>query len=298
MPERSGASRIMAEPLHFLVADSEPADDRRERRRHVGRSSGETYLSRLAQLVPGSKLDRVTPADADAALPTGADLAGYDAVILTGSPLHLYQETPETRREIDFMRQIFRSGTPAFGSCAGLQVATVAAGGTVRAKRAREAAFARRITPTDAGLRHQLLAGRPASFDALAIHSDEVESLPDGAVTLATNSNTPVQAVEIRWDGGVFWGVQYHPELSLHEIAVALRRQADALVTEGVVNSRGTLDSHAELIAELGTDPDRRDLAWRLGIDREITDPTRRTREITNFVEHLVRPTRSARGRE
>jgi GMP synthase (glutamine-hydrolysing) len=225
----------MSAALRFLVAESEPPEAREKRRESVGRSSGETYLAVLQELAPGAACHRVKPADVGAALPDGETLAGYDGVFLTGSPLHLYQETPETRREVAFMRAVFASGTPAFGSCAGLQVATVAAGGTVRRNtRGREAAFARRITPTYAGAAHPLLAGRPAAYDAPAVHTDEVDTLPDGAVLLASNRVTRVQAAEIRWEGGIFWGVQYHPEISLREVAAAVRRHAGELILEGL----------------------------------------------------------------
>ena len=117
--------------LRFLVAESEPPEARESRRESVGRSSGETYLDTLLSLAPGADCHRIKPADAGARLPAGASLAGYDGVFLTGSPLHLYRETPQARRVIEFMRAVFASGTPSFGSCAGLQVASVAAGGTV-----------------------------------------------------------------------------------------------------------------------------------------------------------------------
>lgn len=283
-------------PLLFLVAESEPPEAREARRRSVGRSSGETYLAVLRELSPGARLDRVYPADACAELPRAAALAGYDAVFLTGSPLHLYEETPETRREVDFMRAVFASGTPAFGSCAGLQVATVAAGGSVRRiSGPREAAFARRITATGAGRTHPLLAGRPAAYDAPAIHTDEVETLPEGATLLASNRHTPVQAAEIRSGGGVFWGVQYHPEIGLDEVAGALRRQARGLIREGLARDPDEVEAHAALIEALHREPGRRDLAWRLGLDEEVTDPARRRAELANFVDHLVRPTREER---
>jgi GMP synthase (glutamine-hydrolysing) len=288
----------MAKQLRFLVAESEPPEAREARRESVGRSSGETYIHTLCELVPGAACDRVKPADANADWPGDAGLADYDAVFLTGSPLHLYEDTPEVRRELDFMRAVFASGTPSFGSCAGLQVATVAAGGTVRRNaRGREAGFARRITPTAAGIGHRLLAGRPAAFDAPAVHGDEVETLPDGATLLASNGVTAVQAAEIRSGAGIFWGVQYHPELSLGEVAAALRRQEDDLLESGLVDSHETLVGHADLIEALGDAPERNDLAWRLGLDREVTDPQRRTAELRNFVAHLVESTRSARGR-
>ncbi|KAA2232465.1 type 1 glutamine amidotransferase [Salinarimonas soli] len=284
--------------MRFLVAESEPRQAREARRESVGRSSGETYLKVLEALVPGARCTRVKPADAGAELPSGEALAGYDAVFLTGSPLHLYQETPETRREVGFMQAVFASGTPSFGSCAGLQLATVAAGGRVRpGARGREAGFARRITPTDSGAGHPLLRGRPSPYDAPAVHTDEVEALPPGAVLLAANRLTRVQAAEIRHGAGLFWGVQYHPEISLAEVAGALRRQADDLIQDGLARSGEDVETYAAQVEALHREPDRRDLAWRLGLDEEVTDVRRRTAELRNFIEHLVGPTRSERGR-
>lgn len=283
--------------MRFLVAESEPPAAREKRRASVGRSSGETFLRTLGDLVPGVDCTRVKPADADTALPDAAALGGYDAVFLTGSPLHLYDDTPEVRRQLEFMRAVFASGTPSFGSCAGLQVATVAAGGRVRSMQGRrEAGLARRIAPTDAGRDHPLLAGRPPAFDAPAIHTDEVETLPAGATLLASNAVTRVQAAEIRHDGGVFWGVQYHPELTLHEVAAALRRQADDLVEHGLARGPGDVEAIAAMVDAVG--PDRPDLAWRLGLDAQVIDPALRTTELRNFIDALVRPVRAGRGRD
>ncbi|ACA18622.1 glutamine amidotransferase class-I [Methylobacterium sp. 4-46] len=276
--------------LRFLVAESEPSEAREARRESIGRSSGESYVDTLLGLAPGAECHRIKPADAQAGLPAGASLAGYDGVFLTGSPLHLYKETPETRRTVEFMRAVFASGTPAFGSCAGLQIATVAAGGSVRPNtHGVEAAFARRISPTAAGRSHPLLAGRPASYDAPAIHTDEVEALPSGAVMLAGNRVTAVQAAEIRSDGGVFWGVQYHPEIGLDEIAGALRRQADGLVQAGLARSREEVELYAEQVEGLHREPGRRDIAWRLGLDEQVTDEWLRLTELRNFIESVAR---------
>ena len=288
----------MTEPLRFLVAESEPAEAREARRNSVGRSSGETYLDRLQDLSPGAVCDRVKPADPGAGWPAPEALAGYDAVFLSGSPLHLYKDSPAVRRELDFMRAVFESGTPSFGSCAGLQVATVAAGGTVRpGQRGREAGFGRRITLTPSGIGHPLLAGRPLCYDAPSVHNDEVEMLPPGGTLLASNRVTHVQAAEIRCGNGIFWGVQYHPELTLGEVAAALRRQADELVESGLAGSHEGLETHAGLIEALGEEPDRPDLGWRLGLDPEVTDSHRRMTELRNFIANLVQPTRSQRGR-
>lgn len=284
--------------LNLLVAESEPGEARDQRRESVGRSSGETYEAVLAHIALGADIQRIKPVDTPGEIPDAAGLADFDGVFLTGSPLHLYKETPETRRVVEFMCAVFDAGVPAFGSCAGLQVATVAAGGSVRPMgERREAGFARRIFPTEAGRSHPLLRGRPPAFDAPAIHSDEVAALPDGALRLASNATTEVQAAEIRRGNGVFWGVQYHPEISLFEAAAALRRQADDLVQQGLATSVEAVEEQAQLVEALHDAPQRRDLAWRLGLDPQVTEPERRSVEIRNFIEHLVLPTRSGRGR-
>ncbi|MCC0806203.1 type 1 glutamine amidotransferase [Methylobacterium sp. W2] len=277
--------------LRFLVAESEPPEAREKRRDSVGRSSGETFVEILGRLAPGAVCHRIMPADADCALPQGETLGGYDAVFLSGSPLSLYEETPEVRRSLVFMGALFGSGTPSFGSCAGLQVATVAAGGTVRQNRnGPEAGFARRIVPTEAGRSHPLLRGRPAAYDAPSIHSDEVETLPDGAILLASNRSTIVQAAEIRHAGGTFWGVQYHPEIGLDEVTGALRRQAGDLVECGLARTRREVEDQADLVEALHREPTRRDLAWRLGLDDQVTDEVNRQVEIANFIEALAIP--------
>ena len=175
-------------------------------------------------------------------------------------------------------------------------MATVAAGGTVRRNRnGPEAGFARRIVPTEAGRSHPLLRGRPAAYDAPSIHTDEVETLPGGATLLALNRSTVVQAAEIRHGRGTFWGVQYHPEIGLDEVTGALRRQADDLVDAGLARTRREVEDQAELVEALHREPDRRDLAWRLGRDDEVTDDRKRRTEIANFIEALAIPTRNGR---
>lgn len=296
VPRSATALQAPTSGLRFLVAESEPPEAREKRRDSVGRSSGETYVEILGRLAPGAVCHRVMPADADSTLPEGESLGGYDAVFLSGSPLSLYEDTPEVRRSLAFMGALFASGTPSFGSCAGLQMATVAAGGTVRRNRnGPEAGFARRIVPTDAGRSHPMLKGRPGAYDAPSIHTDEVETLPGGATLLALNRSTVVQAAEIRHDGGTFWGVQYHPEIGLDEVTGALRRQADDLIESGLARNRREVEEQADLVEALHREPGRRDLAWRLGLDDQVADEGNRQVEIANFIEALSIPVRNAR---
>ncbi len=283
-------------PLRFLIAESETPDEREARRASAGRSAGESFAATLEQLAPGCRVDLVAPSDDDGDALSADAIAAFDGVFLSGSPLHVYDETPETCRQLAFMRAVFASGTPSFGSCAGLQVAVAAAGGRVRAMPSRqEAGIARRLMATEAGRDHPMLAGRPAVWDAPAIHGDEVEELPPGATLLATSIAVRVQAVEIRHDAGVFWGVQYHPELAPGEIAAALRRQADDLVEAGLAQGPDDVEHQAALFDRLHDAPDDHAVRWRLGIDAELAEEPRRRTELIAFIEQLVIPTRMAR---
>jgi len=59
-----------------------------------------------------------------------------------------------------------------------------------------------------------------------------VTRLPQGAIITAWNTMSEVQAAEIRLGGGVFWGVQYHPNIGLRDIAAVVRRYGEMLVIE------------------------------------------------------------------
>lgn len=275
--------------LRFLVAESETRDEREVRRDSAGKSAGETYAATLQQMAPGAEITRVAPADDDAEIPSSDSLAAFDAVFISGSPLHVYEDTPEVRRQVTFMESVFESGTPSFGSCAGLQLAVATAGGKVRAVRGPiEAGVARLITPTDAGRKHPLLRGRGECWDAPAIHGDEVEELPDGATLLASNAATHVQAAEVRHRRGVFWGVQYHPELAIGEIAAALRRQSARLIADGLAEDHAAVESQALLFDALHNDPGSAALRWRLGVDEAFAEERLRRTEIANFIATQV----------
>ncbi len=215
-------------------------------------------------------------------------LRDFDGVVFPGSPIQMYEETEEVRSAAAFMAAVYASGTPSFGSCAGLQIAAVAAGGTVKPREGvMEAGLARGIVATEAGRGHALLRGREGSWDALAMHSTVVDRVPGGATVLASARGTPVEAAEIRHADGTFWGVQYHPEVTMGEIADALRAQQDELVDDDLAEDGEAVERYASALDALDARPDRRDLAWQIGVDDEVTDFAKRTTEIRNFLDHI-----------
>ncbi len=278
----------MARPLRLLVAEGNTSDARSRMAALAGETPGEGYANALRSIAPDARIDLCFPADEDPKLP--APLESYDGIAITGSALNIYQGEVASLRQIEFAREVFARHIPFFGSCWGLQVAVVAAGGEVgRNAKGREVAFARKVILNDVGRAHPLHRGRDLAFDAPAIHGDEVVRLPPDSTVTAWNALSQVQAVEIRHNGGVFWGVQYHPEFTLRDLSFILRRYAQTLVDEGFFADLAALESYAADLSVLGSDQRRTDIAWRMGLGADILQPERRLCEIANWIDGPVR---------
>jgi GMP synthase (glutamine-hydrolysing) len=256
------------------------------------------YSDLLRELLPGARVDTAMPGDSEAVLPEGEQLLAYDGVAITGSSLHVYNGGPAVTRQVELVRAFLDAGTPVFGSCWGLQVLTVAAGGTVRKNpKGRELGFGRSIRLTEHGRKHPMYIGKPEIFNAPTVHLDEVETLAPGMVVLATNAISDVQSAEIRRNGTVAWGVQYHPEYPLRELAAIARRIGARLIDEGFFLNTDDIKTYAGDLETLDRDPDCKRLAWRFGISKNVLDKKLRTSEVANWIEFQVLPTRAKRGR-
>lgn len=260
--------------------------------------ASENYAKLLRALAPGAAVDVCYPADSGSALPDAMALDGYDGIAITGSALNIYAGGPAIEGQIALARAALGSGTPVFGSCWGLQVLTVAAGGSVRRNpKGREIGFAREITLTQAGRAHRMYAGKPEMFDALTVHLDEVETLAPGMTVLARNAVSEVQAAEIKAGRMLAWGVQYHPEYPPAEMAAILRRYGSRLVDEKLFDGEESLRACAGAFQTLEREPSNADAAARLGIAPSILALPFRSREIANWLTAEVFFTRSRRGR-
>jgi GMP synthase (glutamine-hydrolysing) len=283
----------------LLVIEGNTAEGRARQIAAGGAVASKDYAELLRELLPGSFVDVCFPADPGEALPGGAALEGYDGVAITGSALHVYDGGPAVTAQVDLVRAVLAAGTPIFGSCWGLQVLAAAAGGSVRKNpRGRELGVGRGIHLTPAGRAHPMYRGKPDVFDAPTVHLDEVETLAPGMTVLATNAMTDVQAAEFRnGAGAVGWGVQYHPEYALRDVAAIVRRAGTRLIGEGFFGDETELRRYADELVALDRDPANKALAWRHGIDGAVLDKGLRVKEIANWIDGLVLPARAQRGR-
>ena len=250
------------------------------------RSSSGIYRDSLLAHFPDLEIDIFNPEDP---LPGRNALAAYDGMIISGSGLHAYDTDFAVTNQIALVREAAEVGLPIFGSCWGLQIAAMAAGGLVEYHaQGREVGFARKIMVTEAGRNHPMFARKGPVFDAPCIHYDEVTRLPEHATLLATNAHSEVQAALIPLANSEIWTVQYHPEFDAAHLADLYRLYADDMVGQGFFADLNELEDYAARLTALDSHPDNAALAWQLGVDADITDDARRRAEIIAWVETCV----------
>jgi GMP synthase (glutamine-hydrolysing) len=235
------------------------------------------FKEMLQFLIPNAETESVFPADSTMDLPSISQLKEFDGILWTGSSLSVTDTIPAVTRQLDFAETIFQSGTPLYGSCWGLQVATVAAGGEVgRSTNGLEFGISRPIELTQKGIESPFFNGRPLNYAALCIHYDEVLKLPRNAVVLASNSHSPVQAVTFAYKKASFFGVQYHPEFNSEQMALIT-----SFLEEKLVGS----DSFASL-EEVRAFTKR--LSDQTDLPPEVMDYSVHTNEIRTWLNHIA----------
>ncbi len=255
------------------------------------------YEKTLLSLASDLNCSIVYPADDSAVLPQSAELTEFDGIVWTGSALNIYDRSPAIDRQIEFMKLCLGQETRIFGSCWGLQVASVAAGGEVAAnEKGREIGISHDIRITGEGLSHPMYKGKPSSFDAVTIHLDHVVRLPAGATVLSGNDISEVQAVEIRHGNSVFWGVQYHPEFDLEYISGLIRKYSKTLIDEGICKDDADVERWANDLAEAHREEDGQGLRKAYCLDGDVLDPRYRLLELSNWLSYLRQENASERG--
>lgn len=276
-------------PHRFCIVNCYPAASRENFDRSDVGHPHDLFKAFLRREAPNATTEIVYIADPDFALPPGASIDDFDGFIWTGSDLTVYHtDDPRVAAQIAFARALMRAGAASWGSCWGLQLASLVAGGEVAVNpRGREWGIARDITLTEAARTSPMLAGKPAVFDAFIMHLDEVTRLPDGTPLLATNTHTPIQAAVIEDGAASFWTTQYHPEYNLHEMARLIAARGKALVREGFFPDEAAVATYAATMKELSVNPDSGPLRSELDVGDDIIDPQIRELELRNWLRFI-----------
>ena len=113
------------------------------------------------------------------------DLESYDGLIWGGSSLNIYNDTPEIRRQIEFMKECQKKVKNILDICWGMQVAVTAAGGEVKKASKSHIGIANEIMLNEDGLKQPIYKNKNKKFNSPAFNFDEVVTLPNEATHLA-----------------------------------------------------------------------------------------------------------------
>ena len=248
----------------ILIAEGNTPD-----RVAAGRAGSAAFIRSFALLAPWAEIRVCAPY----AAPISKEaFATADGIVFTGSGVNWSTAAPEAAPLRSAMELALDSGRPVWGSCNGLQLASVVLGGSVGASpNGMEIGMARDLQMTEGGRTHSMLVGRQDGWAVPCIHRDEVQRMPEGAELLAGNVHSPVQAMVYEQGGVCFWGVQYHPEYRIGDVGLGVQGQ-------------GIFGGHASLARDCAAAAEDASAAARLGTSPDELAPESRLRELANWV--------------
>ena len=178
------------------------------------------------------------------------ELNKYDGLIWGGSSLNIYNDTPEIRRQIQFMKECQKKVKNILAICWGMQVAVTAAGGVVKkSSNGAHIGIANQLIINEQGLKHPLYTGKKNNFNTPAFNFDEVVTLPENGVCLASNKINKVQSMYFKINNNNVWGLQYHPEITYQKMIQLIKFRKDRLIeTRKVFANHDQVDEHISFI--------------------------------------------------
>ena len=199
-------------------------------------------------------------------------LESYDGLIWGGSSLNIYNNTPEIKRQIEFMRECQKKIKKVLAICWGMQVAVTAAGGEVKkGEKGSHRGIARDIEINENGLNHPLYKNKNKKFNTPAFNFDEVVTLPDNSTLLASNPINNVQGLNFKIGNCDVWGLQYHPEITYNKMINLIIFRKDRLIERGAFKDQNHINDHIKNIE----------------IENKKLDKLSRMRELENWLDYL-----------
>jgi len=200
------------------------------------------------------------------------NLESYDGLIWGGSSLNIYNDTPEIRRQIEFMKECQKKVKNILAICWGMQVAVTAAGGEVKKADESHIGIANAITINENGLNHPLYKNKDQKFNSPAFNFDEVKTLPQDAICLASNKINKVQSLYFQINDTKIWGLQYHPEITYEKMISLIEFRKDRLIANRkVFKDEIEINNHISFIKD----------------EISISDKKKRMTELNNWLNNL-----------
>ena len=217
-------------------------------------------------------IDVVNPSSDENINEVAKDLTKYHGMIWGGSSLNIYNDTPEIRRQINFMRECQKNIKNIFAICWGMQGAVTVAGGEVKkSPNGAHRGIAHDIEINENGLKHPLYKNKNKKFNTPAFNFDEVVKLPEGSTLLSSNPINKVMGINFNVGSTNVWGIQYHPEITYAKMISLIHFRRDRLLEKKAFIDQMEIDSHVKIIED----------------ENKISNKDARMRELENWLNNL-----------
>ena len=226
----------------------------------------------LANFTNELDMDVVNPSSDEDIDTKAKELNKYDGLIWGGSSLNIYNNTPEIKRQIDFMKECQKKIKKILAICWGMQVAVTAAGGEVKkCTKGSHRGIASNIEINENGLNHPLYKNKDQKFNTPAFNFDEVVTMPEDSILLASNSINNVQGINFKVGNCNIWGLQYHPEITYNKMINLIIFRKKRLLEKGAFKDENEIDDHIKHIET----------------ENNKLDKVSRMRELENWLDYL-----------
>ena len=173
----------------------------------------------------------------------------FNGLIWGGSSLNIYNDTPEIKKQIEFMKNCQNKVKNILGICWGMQVAVTAAGGQVKKANISHVGIAKEIEINEYGLKHPLYKDKEKKFNSPAFNYDEVVKIPENGICLASNKINKVQSLYFQINKTRVWGLQYHPEITYEKMISLINFRRKKLIEyRKVFKNENDLENHISFI--------------------------------------------------
>ena len=236
--------------LKLLVVEGNLIEENRNFKRAGIETHTESLSDSLNFFNKNINLDVVNPSSDKNIMNKVKDLNKYDGLIWGGSSLNIYNNTEEIKRQIYFMRECQNKIKKILAICWGMQVAVKAVGGEVKKSSSGfHIGIANDIEINEQGLIHPLYKSKKKLFNSPAFNFDEVVTLPENAVCLASNKINKIQSIYMKKNHTEIWGLQYHPEITYGKMIKLINFRKDRLINfRKAFNDENQINKHITFI--------------------------------------------------
>ena len=232
----------------------------------------ESLKDSISYFTRDTEIDVVNPSSDSNISNVSNILNKYDGMIWGGSSLNIYNDTPEIRRQLDFMKKCQSNIKNILAICWGMQVAVTVAGGEVkRCKKGAHRGIAHDIEINEEGMKHKIYKNKNKIFNTPAFNFDEVVTLPANSTLLASNPINKVMGVSFKAGISNIWGIQYHPEISYEKMISLIHFRTERLLNNKAFEDQNEIDSHVKIIEN----------------EKKVSELNSRMRELENWLKFI-----------